>query len=558
MEEKKTRTAKKMDLLMAVENIVELAKKSQLSKEFYGKADKYIKYVSAKLELTKEQSVMIALFINRSDDNRIFLRELSQDVDCPTIRILRYMNDIDELEKRGLVRCCRERRGNISYRVPFDVIEAFKRDEKYVPKKCTNLNCLGLFCILEDIFEQRQDNELTYETMTQKINSLLEDNPHLSFIEKIKEAFVMLFDEDEDCKMLLLLFSHLFVNNNDDNIGYHDLEFMYDDKREWGRVKGELSCGTHALFEYEFIEYNNDDGMVNRESFRMTQKAKDELFSELNISKRLRKNKQEDLVKCETITPKQLFYSQSIQSQIDELGLLLENAHYQEIHTRMKDSGFRCGFTCLFYGAPGTGKTETVLQLARKTGRDILQVDVSKIKSCWVGESEKNIKHIFDNYRERVKKSEVTPILLFNEADAIINKRLEGAQSAVNKMENSIQNIILQEMENLDGILIATTNLAGNMDKAFERRFLYKIKFEKPTLEARMSIWHTMIPALDEGVTRSLASKYDFTGGQIENIARHYAINNILHGQTDNTIATLTSYCDNERLETKECRKIGF
>ena len=135
---------------------------------------------------------------------------------------------------------------------------------------------------------------------------------------------------------------------------------------------------------------------------------------------------------------------------------------------------------------------------------------------------------------------------------------MEGAQSAVNKMENSIQNIILQEMENLDGILIATTNLAGNMDKAFERRFLYKIKFEKPTLEARMSIWHTMIPALDEGVTRSLASKYDFTGGQIENIARHYAINNILHGQTDNTIATLTSYCDNERLETKECRKIGF
>ena len=236
----------------------------------------------------------------------------------------------------------------------------------------------------------------------------------------------------------------------------------------------------------------------------------------------------------------------------------MENAHYQEIHTRMKDSGFRCGFTCLFYGAPGTGKTETVLQLARQTGRDIMQVNISQIKSCWVGESEKNIKNIFDNYRDRVKKSDVTPILLFNEADAIINKRHEGAERAVDKMENSIQNIILQEMENLDGILIATTNLAGNMDKAFERRFLYKIKFEKPTLEARMSIWHTMIPALDENVTRTLATKYDFSGGQIENIARHYAINNILHGQTDNTIATLTSYCDNERLETKESRKIGF
>ena len=151
-----------------------------------------------------------------------------------------------------------------------------------------------------------------------------------------------------------------------------------------------------------------------------------------------------------------------------------------------------------------------------------------------------------------------TPILLFNEADAIINKRSEGAERAVDKMENSIQNIILQEMENLDGILIATTNLAGNMDKAFERRFLYKIKFEKPTLEARMSIWHTMIPALDESVTRTLATKYDFSGGQIENIARKYSINSILYGDVDNPLDILTNYSNEERIQAQTGRKIGF
>jgi hypothetical protein len=67
-----------------------------------------------------------------------------------------------------------------------------------------------------------------------------------------------------------------------------------------------------------------------------------------------------------------------------------------------------------------------------------------------------------------------------------------------------------------------------------------------------------MMPTLDESVVRTLATKYDFSGGQIENIARHYAINNILHGQADNIVDTLTTYCDNERLETKENRKIGF
>ena len=177
----------------------------------------------------------------------------------------------------------------------------------------------------------------------------------------------------------------------------------------------------------------------------------------------------------------------------------------------------------------------------------------------WVGESEKNIKNLFDLYRQKVKEMAIAPILLFNEADAIIGKRQEGAERAVDKMENSIQNIILQEMESLEGILIATTNLAQNMDKAFERRFLYKIKFTKPTLEARTAIWKSMIPSLSEEIAHALANKYDFSGGQIENIARHYAIDNILHGAKAGELATLTEHCDNELLEKDGIkRRIGF
>jgi SpoVK/Ycf46/Vps4 family AAA+-type ATPase len=306
------------------------------------------------------------------------------------------------------------------------------------------------------------------------------------------------------------------------------------------------------------IEYNNDDGFVNRESFRMTMEAKRTLFEELNLSSLNTNQKKAGLLKADDIAIKKLYYDEDVRKQVFELTQLLNDDHYQEIRNRLKESGFRCGFTCLFYGMPGTGKTETVLQLAKETGRDIMQVNISEIKSMWVGESEKNIKALFDNYRNKVKECKLTPILLFNEADAIIGKRQEGAERAVDKMENSIQNIILQEMETLDGILIATTNLAQNMDKAFERRFLYKIKFTKPTIEARMSIWREMIPTLSEADTHALAVKYDFSGGQIENIARHYAIDNILHGSSSNVLETLSIHCDNERLEKKEQRKIGF
>ena len=96
-----------------------------------------------------------------------------------------------------------------------------------------------------------------------------------------------------------------------------------------------------------------------------------------------------------------------------ECFLLPEN--YQKILERMKEKGFRYGFACLFYGSPGTGKTETVYQLAKKTGRNIMVVDVPQLKSMWVGQSEKNVKALFDRYREQVKKAKLTPILLFNQ-----------------------------------------------------------------------------------------------------------------------------------------------
>jgi len=546
---------KNCNLLMAIEQIVEKAKDSQLSKDYLRKVAKHLKYMSDKLELTKEQCLMLALFINKSDSNRIELSDLGEYAKCSTARLLIYSNDIETLEKREFIRCCRDSRSHksISYRVPYDVIEAIKHDRKYAPRDNKNLSCQELFGELDSLFELRKDNEMTYEIMKNKIKSLFEDNAHLHFVESVRKLCLQ-----EDDEMLLILFCHLYVNNDDDNIGHFDLDFLYDDKRMWNRVKSDLNRGMQPLFWRDAIEYNNDCGMVDRESFHLTRRFKDECLNEVKQNTKFKESRFCELIKSDKIVEKKLFYGQGIQKQIDDLCNLINESHYREITSRLKESGFRTGFSCLLYGAPGTGKTETVLQLARMTGRDIMQVNISRIKSCWVGESEKNIKSLFDAYRSRVNNDDITPILLFNEADAIINKRMEDVQSSANKMENAIQNIILQEMENFDGILIATTNLAQNMDKAFERRFLYKIKFEKPTIEARMHIWHEMIPSLCETDAKTLAERYDFSGGQIENIARHNAINNILYGDTGNTIDVLMSYCENERLERKELRRIGF
>jgi SpoVK/Ycf46/Vps4 family AAA+-type ATPase len=228
------------------------------------------------------------------------------------------------------------------------------------------------------------------------------------------------------------------------------------------------------------------------------------------------------------------------------------------IQTRLKEHGRRIRFACLFYGTPGTGKTESVLQIARKTGRDIMQVDISEIKSKWVGESEQNIKAVFDNYRSLCKNSDIMPILLFNEADAILGTRRGRAMRAVDKMENSIQNIVLQEMETLDGIMIATTNLEQSLDSAFERRFIYKVRFERPGVEQRKKIWQSMLPSLSEDTALQLAVSFDFSGGQIENIVRKCDVDSILYGESSVDAEKILRFCQEEKILKTTIPHIGF
>lgn len=317
-----------------------------------------------------------------------------------------------------------------------------------------------------------------------------------------------------------------------------------------------LSNGSHPLIKLGLLQVANCDGTCVKDTYELTPMVIKEMLSEVEVT--YKQIKPKGVIRHSSIVKKEMFYNPKEQQQIDQLANLLQREHLSQVREKLRERGFRSGFTCLFYGAPGTGKTETVLQLARMTKRNIIEVNVDEIKSKWVGESEKNIRDIFVNYRKAVKSSKTVPILFFNEADAIFGKRLEDINRSVDKMENSMQNIILEEMETLDGILIATTNLTCNFDKAFERRFLYKIEFSKPLIEAKSSIWQSMIPELNDEDASMLAERYDFSGGQIENVARKNVVNAILMGE-ELSFDTIIRHCDSELLGGNRTRnRIGF
>ncbi len=180
----------------------------------------------------------------------------------------------------------------------------------------------------------------------------------------------------------------------------------------------------------------------------------------------------------------------------------------------------------IFHGPPGTGKTMTAYSLAKSLKRQVLSFDCSKILSMYVGESEKNVRKIFDTYYDLTDKTKTEPILLLNEADQFLSSRSSGVNSSADQMHNQMQNIFLEQIESFKGILIATTNLLENIDVAFSRRFNYKIEFKKPNFDQRIELWSKMLPKdapYEEEFSIEKIAKYDLTGGQINLIIKNTA-----------------------------------
>lgn len=541
----------KPTLVANMERAVELAKALKLDDRLYSVAHPYLGYIAERMSLTEKQALLLSLFLEKSGRGMIGHSDLADMVSCSTIRIISLMSEVDALIDRGLIRRRREcSDGSVSYRIPVDVVLAIKDNVVYKPESTKGLSVEEFFDRMRKIF----DNYEVGDNITRTLDVLLEDNMHLEFCKQAK-AFHL---SDDSERLLFYVFCSHLVNEDDDKLSEWDWSDYFGESKSMLRtICGRMQNNSGALFSQHIITNCNSDGMADLEFFQLTDTAKEKLFSEIDIKQQAVKYEKE-LLKYTTLSEKRLFYNPREHGQIEQLSDLLMPEKFLSVQKRLEENGMRKGFACLFYGSPGTGKTETVYQLARRTQRDLMMVDVSRIKSSWVGESEKNIKAAFSRYGNYVKQCERAPILLFNEADAVLGIRQEGAQRAVDKMENSIQNIILQEMEQLDGIMIATTNLTQNLDKAFERRFVYKIEFSRPSIEAKRAIWQTMIPNLATPLADELATAYDFSGGQIENIARKRTVELILSGE-EPTADKMHEMCRSEQWGGCDTRqRIGF
>lgn len=223
------------------------------------------------------------------------------------------------------------------------------------------------------------------------------------------------------------------------------------------------------------------------------------------------------------------------------------------------------GFLLLFYGKSGTGKTFAAGSIGNHLGKSLLVTDMSKIQSKWVGESEKNVSRLFALFDKIVSKNDNPPVLLLNEADQFLSKRISNITSSVSAMHNTMQNLFLEGLERIRGIVIATTNNVINLDTAFSRRFHIKVEFPMPGRIERVKLWKLFLPKSIPGSDKididALAEKYNLTGGQINVIVRNSATAAAARPRNRRLMQSdIIKYCDLElgNKFDKSTKQIGF
>lgn len=526
----------------------------KISKEAKSAIDK----IASFYQVSNKEAILLVLAIetnysNDDDLNIIGFREIRETIECDAMKVVPYKNQILSLVEKNYFFRNYTLDDNINFKISDQVLEALYK---------------GVFEGISGVNEDFNDKY----AFLRRFRDMYDSSCHfgktykLHILESMEKGFVgidfvkrmMSLVSDREERFLFYDCCADFLEGDESYLLATLAQVYYEGTAR--RKAQAISEGRNFLIEKNFLHLIKRES-VSESCLALTDNAKELLLGE-DLSLYEKRFSSRDMIEPDTINEVKLFYSKENQRQIDTLASYLSPTNFQKIQENLKSKGMKAGFAVLLYGEPGTGKTESVYQIAKKTNRSIIKVDVAKSKSCWFGESEKLIKDIFDRYKEVCKKSgcDDMPILLFNEADAIFSKRKDVSMGNVAQTENAIQNIILDEMENLEGILIATTNLTSNFDSAFERRFLYKIKFDFPTDEARMAIWESRIPSLGcEDFDR--LSRYELSGGQIDNIVRKATMNEILTGLAP-SLKSIAELCSEEKLDGKEKerpgRRIGF
>ena len=519
------------ELLSAIQKIVSETKGQCLNDELINELADVTKPISEFYDLTSFQALIFSVYLECG----------LKDIDVDTERLIDYygknmsvMADIneaiDQLLEKKLVYICRHdhsstRRKSFNRTIASKdkVLDSLMKGDKTLLEITKVTNFYSLLTEVRELLVKRIDGTIsTYELGTEVRGILVQHKvfPEVEWLLSIEGL-----DNYDICLALDLTIEHI---EGAEEVDFDKLiKEVFSEVQDRVKYKRKVKENKCPLVLNDIIEFT-DSGFSFLNYIRLSDTAMDIFLGGYKDTiKKDFKPKMGTLINPDNINLEKLYYNPAEREQIETLTTALDDTNYKDLVERMRFQGMKAGFSVLLYGYPGTGKTSSVKQIAKATGRSIYMVEIDKIQSKWVGESEKNLAKVFEEYKYCKKYFNIDPILLFNEADAILGKRF-NVNSALDKTFNALQNILLQELEDFEGIFMATTNLADQLDKAFDRRLLYKVDFQKPEKSISKKILSHAFSYLTEEIIERLNECYSLTGGQISNIRKKLLVKSIL------------------------------
>ena len=539
------------ELLQTIERIYKTSGKSKDLQEAANSIAQDCELIADFFSCTPFEAHILSLIIHDSIREKIITNNsLCTLLKMDFSEMAELVKTIRRLSRKNLVRSIKDRVHGVKYVLKPVVLEstfsAVKLNTVSNEKDVT-------FNFLSTVREESLkifNNEITTFEILLYTKEILDDSKELPFVQWFNQQFLRI----EDILLLINCCYEHIVESPEISLDLM-LSLLFPDSYDKYIYKKQITNNRNPLFKNDLIKWQNET-LNSSSDILLTEKTiANLLLNDVTPKKQQVNSKYFKIFPPENIKQETLIYNEAEGKEINILKNALGKLNYPGLIEKLKMNNFSGGLSILFHGKAGTGKTATVHQIAKETGRTLLYTDASTLKSMWLGESEKNVKNMFEDYRNICLQSDQHPILLFNEADAILSNRIQVNRS-VDQTLNTLQNILLQELENFEGILIATTNLINNLDPAFERRFLYKVCFEIPSDHTVSLLLEQAFPEIGKEGINELTT-YALTGANISNIQKKLLIKKTFENVEINS-DEIKKLIDEEFYNKKIYKQIGF